>query len=156
MNSTKIFLFIVLNCAPLLLRAGVFPNPPSDLPDAIFNRPKFAGGGGGIGLSRFAFAGSIIYVADGPMGLVIYEASDPERPRQVGAYQTDAVALAVHVAGTHASLMTSAGTVALDVSDPTNPIALNLPIRAKDGIETNNSGRLVDVKVPHPLSICCP
>src|ERR1019366_10799201 len=49
MNSTKIFLFVVLNCASLTLSAAALPNPLTDLPDAIFNRPRFAGGGGGGG-----------------------------------------------------------------------------------------------------------
>jgi hypothetical protein len=149
MNSTKIFLFVVLNCAPLLLSAGALPNPLTDLPDAIFNRPKFVGGGSGMHLSRLAIVGNIIYVADGRMGLSIYDASDPERPRRVGGYSTDADAFAVRVAGTHASVMTSAGTVVLDVSDLTNPKTVNLPSRAQDGIEVNNGGRLIDMKISH-------
>jgi LVIVD repeat len=142
MNSTKIFLLVVLNCASLKLSAGALPNPPTDLLDAIFNRPRFVGGGGGIyggtHLSRFAIVGNILYVADGPMGLAIYNVTDPARPRQVGAYPTDTSAFAVRIAGTHALLMTPAGTLILDVRDPTNPQALDSPGTGFNGIENKD------------------
>jgi hypothetical protein len=88
--------------------------------------------------SRFAIVGNIIYVADGPMGLAIYNVTDPARPRQVGAYPTDTSAFAVRIAGTHALLMTSAGTLILDVRDPTNPQAVDSPGTGFNGSENED------------------
>ena len=95
--------------------------PPPDLPDEIFNRPKMSATRINVQLSRFAMVENIIYVADGPLGLAIYEASDPENPRLIGAYHTDTAASSVFVTGTNAWLGTAAGAMILDVHDPTDP-----------------------------------
>ena len=72
------------------------------------------------------------------MGLAIYDVTDPARPRQVGTYPTDTSAFAVRVAGTHASVMTSAGTLTLDVSDPTHPQLLGSASTVHNAIENED------------------
>src|SRR5688572_29311390 len=85
MSSTKIFLLSILNCFSLLLGADTLP---PTLGSAIFNRQQFSGTGAGEQLNRFDIDGNFVYVADGPMGLVIYDVADPAHPRLVGRHRT--------------------------------------------------------------------
>jgi hypothetical protein len=112
-----VVLSFVLACASLNLSAGGLPNSPGDLPDAIFNRPKFFGRIGGM--VRVAVRGDIVFLADGYAGLGVYSLTDPENPRLMGAYSTGEYTYSVSVDGDRADTFDSLnGTVAFDVRDP--------------------------------------
>ena len=132
----------------VFLALDLAPSPPTDLPDAIFNRPRISFGGRTSGRNsyRFAIAGNIIYVADGPMGLQVYDASDPDKPRLIGTYSTQSDAFAVSVGGAIACVSTLRGAVMLDVSDPANPKAADA--RSVQSRSEGNAGygRLMDLE----------
>jgi hypothetical protein len=126
METGRIFLAVaVLATNALPAYAGALPNALGDPIERPVLISGGVGGGGDVRFSRVGLVGNTMYLADG--ALAIYDITDPAKPRQMGAYATDAEAFAVRVQGKIAFLQTTAGVVSLDISDATNPKQVKVP-----------------------------
>ncbi|NRA63834.1 MAG: hypothetical protein HRU19_05090 [Pseudobacteriovorax sp.] len=84
---------------------------------ANFNTPGWAG-------SVF-IDGSLIYVADGPGGLLLVDSSDPENPRTISSIETRVRAYGVAVRDDIAFVAdNSAGLAVIDASDPRRMVTI--------------------------------
>jgi hypothetical protein len=148
MKPAKIALLVVWMSTwnSLQVSAGALPNALGD-PIA---RPRFPGGGS-IQSSRLAVVGDLVYVADGYLGLAIYDVHNPAAPRQVCAYPTHGAAVAVQVVGNNAWVSTLAGRLTFDVSDPAHPQQIDPVSSSQDRVEDTNRKRLDNVKLAHAV-----
>lgn len=81
---------------------------------------------------------SLVYLAytGDPGGLQIISRTDPHSPTLVGSYQATTYISSMHLIDTTALLSTDEGWLAVDVSDPSNPVGTK-PRKADYGVETS-------------------
>ena len=113
--------------------------------------PAFANPAGSLDLSPgFAVAastqGSYAYIAARQDGLRVMDLSQPDSPREIGAYQTPGFAMDVAVQGGHAFVAARKGGLrVIDISDPTTPREVGFHLPPDETWTVAVSGRLAYV-----------
>lgn len=75
--------------------------------------------------THIAVSGSLVYLADGPLGLQVVDVSLPNSPTVIGALDVGSYAADLVLSGSLAYVLTrEAGLVVVDVSNPSAPVAV--------------------------------